>query len=482
VKNLKNIIINSLSLPFLVGSIYSCADVQQKKDSVKPNIILILADDLGYGDVGCFGQKILATPNLDQMAKEGMRFTNHYTGSTVCAPSRASLMIGKHTGHTSVRGNQPEQLLLDSDITLADKMKEAGYISMAIGKWGIGHPPPPNDPQRNGFDHFYGYINMWHAHNFYPEFLYRDGEKEYLDNKLISKNGINPWSDMPEGTGVAEKKKDYVHNLFDKEALNFIEKNKDTCFFLYLAYNAPHANNEAGIIYNDGMEVPNYGEFENRDWPDPEKGFATMIRNLDNSVGLVNKKLHEFGIDRNTIVFFVSDNGPHEEGNHSADFFDSNSLLRGKKRDLYEGGIRSPFIAKWPGKISAGSTSRHVSAFWDFLPTICDIAGVETPGESDGISFLPTLIGKEKNQKSHPFLYFEFYEMGGKQSVLWENWKAVRLNVRTGNPSDIELYNLKLDPSEITNVANENPEMVAEMLKRMKDSHVEVPYMSLFSY
>lgn len=481
IPNAKNInLLTGISLTLAIGAGYSCTPKEKAENPRKPNIVLIVADDMGYGDLSCLGQKILKTPNIDAMAEAGILLTNHYTGSTVCAPSRASLMTGKHPGHVSVRGNQPGQLLIDEEITIAEKLKEAGYVTMGIGKWGVGHPPPANDPERNGFDHFYGYINMWHAHNFYPEFLYRDGEKEYLNNKLMEVDGKNPWADSPEGTGVAEIRNDYVHHIFDKEGLKFIEDHKDTTFFLYMAYNVPHANNEAGKLRNDGMEVPDYGEFADTDWPNPEKGFAMMMKNLDHSVGLFNAKIKELGLAENTLVIFVSDNGPHEEGNHSAEFFDSNGILRGTKRDLYEGGIKTPFIAKWDGTIKPGSTSEHISAFWDILPTFCELAGVESPAESDGISIVPTLLGHEENQETHPYMYFEFYEMGGRQAVRWGNWKAVKLNVRTGNPTPIELYDLSTDPSETTNVAADHPEIVEAMEQRMKESHVELPFMSLF--
>jgi arylsulfatase A-like enzyme len=371
-------------------------------------------------------------------------------------------------------------ILYDEESTLGEVMKQAGYVTGAIGKWGVGSPPPVDDPQRNGFDTFYGYINMWHAHNFYPEFLYRNGKKEKLPgNRTLLIDGQNPWADQPEGTGVAEKKVTYVHDLFDREALDFIQAHKDTCFFLYLAYNVPHANNEAGRMFNDGMEVPDYGEYAGQSWPAPEKGFASMIRNLDNSVGLITECLDELGLTETTLLIFVSDNGPHEEGNHKVDFFDSNGLLRGKKRDLYEGGLRTPFIAKWPHKIPQGTISGHVSCFWDFMPSFCELAGVAAPENTDGISFIPAMTGDSDNQEQHPYLYWEFYEAGGKQAVRKGNWKGIRLDVRKGNPH-FELYDLDTDPSEQHNIADEHPEMIREMLEIMEKSHIEIPEISLF--
>lgn len=475
----------NFSLILGVILIFSACSQQANKDdskdqaAEKPNVVFILVDDMGYGDLSCFGQQTLKTPSIDKMSKEGMVFTSHYTGSTVCAPSRASLLTGKHTGHTNVRGNMPAQLLSDDETTIAKVMKKAGYVTGAVGKWGVGHPPPVDDPKRKGFDHFFGYVNMWHAHNFYPEFLYRNGKKVNLKNKLrLNPDGTNPWADMPEGTGVAEVREEYVHNLFDREALWFIEKNKDNPFFLYLAYNVPHANNED---HKTGCEVPDYGEYANKDWPAVEKGFASMITNLDNSVGMVMDKLKELGIDDNTMVVFCSDNGPHQEGGHKMEFFDSNGSLRGMKRDFYDGGVRTPFIVRWPEKVKAGTQSEHLSAFWDVLPTFCDIAGVEKPKDTDGLSFLPTLTGKG-TQEQHDYLYWEFFEHGGKQAILKDNWKAVKLNVRDkSKPVVLELYNLKEDPAEINNVADQNPELVKEMEVLFKGARTDFSVVSLFS-
>ena len=474
-------ILDTLFMGIMVIFFSGCTSSTEYSETVKPNIVLILADDLGYGDLSCYGQKTLNTPSLDEMARDGVMFTNHYTGCTVCAPSRASLLTGLHTGHVSVRGNSPEMILYDEENTLGEKMKEAGYVTAAIGKWGVGSPPPVNDPARNGFDFFYGYVNMWHAHNFYPEFLYRNGRKEILPgNRTLLIDGKNPWENRPEGTGVAGNKVTYVHELFDQEAIDFISANRDTTFFLYLAYNVPHANNEAGAMFQDGMEVPDYGEFDTREWPRPEKGFASMIQNLDNSVDKINTRLEELGIADNTLVIFASDNGPHEEGNHKVDFFNSNGDLRGKKRDLYEGGIRTPFLAKWPGKIIPGSVSDHISSFWDYMPTFCELAGISAPDDTDGISFVAALTGDEQLQEKHPYLYWEFYEAGGKQAVRKGKWKGVRLDVRKGDPW-FELYDLDNDPSEQNNIAEKHPDIVRELLEIMEESHVAIPEISLWS-
>ena len=453
----------------------------QKVDSAKlPNIIYILVDDLGYGDLSCYGQKVLKTPNIDRLAAEGMLFTQHYAGSTVCGPSRASLLTGKHTGHTSVRGNQPPgQLLAPEEVTIAEALKAAGYRTGIVGKWGVGHPPPPDDPARNGFDHAYGYINMWHAHNFYPEFLYLDGEKKMLTGNVTDMS-FDYREDMPEGTGVAQEKTTYTLNEFHTDALSFIEENQDTTFFLYLALNPPHANNEAGNFLGDGMEVPSYGQYAEKDWPNPEKGFAAMIDIIDGIVGKVEAKLKETGIAENTLVIFTSDNGPHQEGGHNADFFDSNGPLRGKKRDLYEGGIRVPMIAKWPAKIAAGKQTDHLSAFWDILPTFCEIVQMPAPDEVDGQSFLPTLLGEE-GQKEHEYLYWEFYEAGGKLAIRKGDWKLVKLNLK--NPDRVietELYQLSTDVSEIRNVAGKHLDKVEELEALLQKAHTPFPGISLY--
>ena len=448
----------------------------------KPNIVFILVDDLGYGDLGCYGQKVLTTPNIDKMASEGIRFLNHYTGSSVCGPSRASLMTGKHTGHTSVRGNSPDQLLSDDEPILAKMLKKAGYTTGIIGKWGIGHPPPADDPARKGFDYSYGYINMWHAHNFYPEFLYRNGEKIILEgNKTLTIEGVNPWlKDWPEGTGVADPdhREQYVHDLFDNEALTFIEKNQNKPFFLYLCYNVPHANNEC---VPDGMEVPTWGEFAEKDWPSQEKGFASMIRNIDNSVGMILEKLKVLGIDEQTMVVFCSDNGPHQEGGHQMEFFDSNGQYRGKKRDYWDGGIKTPFIVRWPGKINENTTTDHICAFWDIMPTFAEIAATESP-VTDGISFLPSLLGNNTKQKKHEYLYWEFYEQGGKQAVLKNGYKYIKTGIR-GNtvPLSQMLYLLKEDIGEEKDISSKHPDIVDDMERILKEAHTPFSVTSLFN-
>jgi arylsulfatase A-like enzyme len=437
-------------------SVGGCLDSTKKtfRSRQKPNIIYILADDLGYGDLGCYGQKRIKTPNLDKMAAEGMRFTQHYAGSTVCAPSRCSLMTGKHTGHCTVRGNV-DVLMKPDEITIAKILKQAGYSTGCIGKWGIGHPPPPEDPHNNGFDYFFGYLSMWHAHNYYPDFLWKNGKKVALRN--VVEHPEKHYKENQEGlVGLAREKVDYSDDLFTKDALKFISEQKRP-FFLFLSYTIPHANNEAVDFGEHGMEVPDEGIYADKDWPEPEKCKAAMISRMDRDIGRIFDELKRLGIDEETLVISSSDNGPHKEGGVNPEFFDSNGGLRGIKRDLYEGGIRVPMIARWPGKIKAGSQSDHISALWDVLPTFAELAGARRPKGIDGISFLPTLLGKR--QREHKYLYWEFQLELTMQAVRMGNWKAVRLA-----PSQpIELYNLKIDFGEENNVANEHPEIIKQM-------------------
>ncbi|MBN2133891.1 MAG: sulfatase-like hydrolase/transferase [Sedimentisphaerales bacterium] len=423
------------------------------KAARKPNIIFVMADDLGYGDLGCYGQKQIKTPNIDRMAAEGMRFTDHYAGSTVCAPSRCCLMTGLHTGHAYIRGNREvkpmgQWPLPAGTATLPRMLQDAGYTTALIGKWGLGGPGSSGTPNQQGFDYFFGYLCQRHAHNYYPEFLFRNDERVPLDNEVAG--------DRPDGAGVAAKKVQYSYDLMAAEALSFVEQNKAGPFFLYLAITIPHANNEAG---GKGMEVPDYGIYAQKDWPEPQKGHAAMISRLDRDMGRLRGKLEDLGIDDNTVVFFTSDNGPHREGGANPDFSDSNGPLRGIKRDLYEGGIRVPLIARWPGRIEAGSETDHISAFWDFLPTFAELAGTKPPAKGDGLSLAPTLLGRPEKQEKHSFLYWEFHARGTNQAARCGRWKAVRF----GATRKLELYDLKNDLGETTDVADRHPEVVAKI-------------------
>jgi arylsulfatase A-like enzyme len=423
----------------------------------RPNIILILADDLGYGDLGCFGQQRIQTPHLDRMAREGMRLTDFYAGSTVCAPSRCVLMTGYHTGHAFIRGNGKDNLRPD-DVTVAEVLKQAGYATGLIGKWGLGHEGSTGMPTRQGFDYFYGYLDQHHAHNYYPTFLVQNEARVRLKN-VVPNEG-------PYGEGVASEKVEYSHDLIAEQALAFVDHHRDGPFFLYLALTTPHANNEAGRA---GMEVPDYGIYADKDWPDPQKGHAAMITRMDRDIGRLLAKLRDQGIDQNTCILFSSDNGPHREGGNDPDFQDSNGPLRGIKRDLTEGGIRVPTIARWPGKVAAGSTSDFVGGFWDVLPTLAELGGAadHVPPGLDGISFVPTLLGRADKQQQHEFIYWAFYERGGARAARMGAWKAVQQPFN----SPVRLYDLKTDVGEERDLAGQHPGVVEMMVKRMDSAY-----------
>jgi uncharacterized sulfatase len=445
----------------------------QAADRKQPNIIVILADDLGYGDLGCFGQKVLQTPRLDAMAAEGMRFTQFYAGSAVCAPSRCVLLTGRHAGRAVVRGNSLKPIVLQpGQPTVASVLKTAGYATACIGKWGVGTPDNLTNPNDVGFDHFFGYVNMSHAHNFYPEFLVRNGQVVPLQNKVGAawKKFQNP--KLPDaGRGVAVKRVEYAPDLFVDDALRFIREQQKKPFFLYLALNTPHANNEAGA---KGMEVPDLGEFAAKDWPEPEKGFAAMVRNLDRDTGRLLNLLKELRIAENTLVIFTSDNGPHQEGGHKAGFFNSSGKFRGIKRDLAEGGIRVPMIAWWPGTIAAGGENDRQWYFGDLMATAAELAGVKTPENLDSDSLVPALHGQiEKDQwKRKGRLYWEIYEGASAQAVRFGKWKAIRSPMFTG---EVELYDLSNDFAEKHTYAARRPDLLRHATKLLDETHQPDP-------
>ncbi|MFO0811085.1 MAG: arylsulfatase [Gemmataceae bacterium] len=427
----------------------------------KPNIVFILADDLGYGDLGCFGQTKIKTPNLDRMAAEGLRFTQFYAGSTVCAPSRCALMTGRHTGHCRVRGNgggggpNLNVALKPEDHTVAELLKSADYATGLVGKWGLGEDGSTGVPTRKGFDSFFGFLNQHHAHDYYPDFLWRDTSRVPMpENVHVAPN-------------VAKERVTYASDLFAKEALAFVDAHRTKPFFLYFAVTAPHANNERTRFDGHGNEVPDYGEYAKTDWPDPEKGKAAMITRLDADIGRLLAKLKELGLENKTLVIFTSDNGPHKEGGNDPAFFRSSGPLRGIKRAMTEGGIRVPTIARWPQVIKPG-VSDHVGAFWDVLPTLADIVAVPIPANLDGISFAPTLMGKP-GQKQHEYLYWEFHEGGSKQAVRSGDWKGIRQNV--GGP--LQLYDLANDIGEAKNVAAQHPGVVAKLESYLNSARSE---------
>ena len=453
--------------------LYGCNDNNLKVDQVssqKPNIIYILADDLGYGDLGCYGQSKFDTPNIDKLAEDGIRFTQHYSGSTVCAPSRSSLMTGQHTGRTFIRGNKsmkPEgQYPISSSIvTFAEILQKAGYKTGAFGKWGLGPPGSEGDPNMQGFDNFFGYNCQGLAHNYYPNHLWNNQSKVILEENSGTSTGI------------------YAPELIHENAIKFIEENKDTSFFLFYPSVIPHAELIAPEKYMDkfrGKYLPEKKYNGTDDGPrykkggygsqsEPHAAFVAMISILDEQVGEITAKLKELGIADNSLIIFTSDNGPHLEGGADPDYFDSNGELKGYKRDLYEGGIRVPMLASWPQKITPNTISHHISAFWDVLPTICEIIKVDKPNNIDGISFLPELLGQK--QEEHESLYWEFHERGGKQAVRLGKWKGVRLNMQSNTDALIELYDLSNDIGEENDLALQNPEVVEKIANIMKREH-----------
>jgi arylsulfatase A-like enzyme len=420
----------------------------------KPNIILIMADDLGYGDLGSYGQLVIRTPSMDRMASEGMRFTQAYAGSSVCAPSRCALMTGMHTGHAYVRGNK-RLSLPDEIVTIPEVLRTAGYATAMIGKWGLGNKGTSGIPNLQGFDEWFGFLDQAHAHTYYPEFLWRNREKVFLEGNVESQRN------------VAVERTQYSHDLFTEEALKYIEGHREGPFFLYLPYTIPHANNERGNALGDGMETPDYGAYADEDWPAPQKGHAAMISRLDRDVGRILDLLGKLGIDDETLVVFTSDNGTHREGGADPEFFDSSGPLRGYKRALYEGGIRVPAIARWPGVIEAGSVSDHVWAFWDALPTLADLAGANAPEGLDGISFLPALLGEGFRQREHEYLYWEFHERDFLQAVRKGDWKAVRSR-RQGT---LELFDLRRDLGETHDLAQDYHEKLEKFEIFMGQAH-----------
>ena len=449
---------------------------EKKNDSSdqkrRPNIIYILADDLGYGDLSIYGQTKFTTPNIDKLATEGIRFTQHYSGSTVCAPSRSSLMTGLHTGHTPIRGNKewkPEgQWPMPAETyTMAEMLNEAGYATGAFGKWGLGYPGSEGDPNNQGFDTFYGYNCQRIAHHYYPFHMWHNQEKVLLEGN--------------EEKGRGTYGPDPIH----QKALKFMEDNRDHEFFMFYPSAIPHAELFApenyiekyrgvflpekeykGVDEGERLKLGPYGS-----QPESHAAFAAMVNYLDDQVGEIVAKVFELGIEDNTIIMFTSDNGPHMEGGADPDYFDSNGILKGYKRDLYEGGIRVPMIAWWPGRIKAGAQTDHVSAFWDVMPTIADIIGVQVPEDIDGISFLPTLTGSE--QMAHDYMYWEFHERGGRQAIRKGDWKLVQYDVNREPGKPFELYDLAVDPGEENDLADRHPEIVAELSELIKNARTE---------
>lgn len=435
----------------------------------RPNIVYILADDMGYNDLSVMGQTHFQTPNLDRMAEEGMIFTDHYAGSTVCAPSRAALLTGNHTGRVYQRGNGPVAFRLDPcDITIATRLRQGGYHTSMIGKSGVAcSSESATLPNEKGFDHFFGFLSHQAAHRYYPRELTRNGETVTY----------------PQNHGHTGEL--YSGDLFLGECLEYLDgrAGKEEPFFLHLALQQPHAD----LSVPDKFREPFLGRFEEiarpiggyRSQTHPAATYAGMMSYVDHTVCQVLEKLRELGIEKNTLVIFSADNGSHKEGGYHYEMHDSNAPFRGGKRDLYEGGIRVPTIAWWPGTIEAGVRTRHVSAFWDFPPTALELAGLPVAEEMDGISFLPTLLGQADEQPQHEYLYWEFLEQGGKQAVRYGDWKGIRFNVERDRRGPIELYNLEDNPGEKMNLAEQSPENVRKIAAFMEEAH-ETPEAAAF--
>lgn len=442
-----------------------------------PNIVFILADDLGYSELGSYGQEKIHTPNLDKLAQEGMRFTDFYCGNAVCAPSRCVFMTGKHGGHAYVRDNgDPGEMLPETkalgaefpgqnpipaeEVTIAEVLKQKGYATAAIGKWGLGHFGSTGDPNKQGFDLFYGFNCQRHAHNHYPNYLWRNREKE-----------VQPGNDR------TLKGETYSQSQFRNVAIEFIEENAEKPFFLYLPFAVPHLS-----IQVPDEDLEEYADMKEDDYehrgylkhPKPHAGYAAMISHMDRDIGMILDTIKAKGLEDNTVVLFSSDNGPTYDrlGGSDSDFFVSSANFKGLKGSLYEGGIRVPLIVRWPGKVKPGSVSDHPAAFYDLMPTFAQIAGVKTPEGIDGISLVPELLGQD--QPEHDYLYWEFRAYGGQQAVRMGDWKAIRQNMmrpRQPNAGKLELYNLKDDPSESKDVAGEHPEIVAKAEAAMTEAH-----------
>ena len=429
-----------------------------EQTSEKPNIIYILADDLGYGDLGCYGQKVIKTPNLDRMAAEGIRFTQHYSGSTVCAPSRSALLQGRHTGHIYVRGNGSIQMRRDPlDPIFPAALQQVGYHTALIGKSGLGCNTDDSALVLDkGFDYFFGYTSHTAAHFYFPDYLWRNTKKvKYPKNTLHDGDH-------------------YSSEVVTEEALKYLERQKDGPFFLHLALQIPHASLRAKEEWKEKYRPILKEELrpESKKHPhysyerEPRTTFAAMVSYLDHNVGLLLRKLEDLGIAENTLVMFASDNGAMREGGHKMESFQSSGPLRGGKRDLYEGGVRVPMIAWWPGKIEGGRTTDHPSAFWDISPTVRELSGASPQADTDGISLVPTLLGNGE-QKKHDYLYWEFFEGGGKRSIRKGDWKLILFNTNKDANPRAELYHVRKDLAEKTNLAEKNSGKVAELTTLM---------------
>jgi arylsulfatase A-like enzyme len=451
-----------------------------------PNIIYIYADDLGYADTGPYGQKKIETPNLDRMAKEGMKFTQHYTSTPVCAPARCMLMTGKHGGHSYIRGNYElggfedsleggQMPLPEGTFTIPKMLKQTGYITGITGKWGLGMANTSGSPQRQGFDYAYGYLDQKQAHNYYPTHLWENGKWDTLANPVINVHKKLDSTKVTDKDFEYFKGKEYAPDKLTQKALGFIKLNRSKPFFLYMPYTIPHVALQAPDEYvkryiGRFAERPYYGQRGYSSTKYPYSTYAAMITYLDEQVGIVMDHIKKLGLDEDTIIMFSSDNGATFNGGVNAAFFNSVDGLHGLKMDVFEGGIREPFIARWPGKIPAGKTSDLISVQFDMMATLAELTGQKV-GNTDGISLLPELLGNSKMQKQHPYIYFEYPEKGGQLAIRMGDWKGVKLNVRQHPDGKWMIYNLKIDRNEKNNVASAHPELSKRFDEIVKKEH-----------
>nr|WP_294870928.1 arylsulfatase [uncultured Pedobacter sp.] len=478
--NIKQTVVALLLL--FPGLVFSQGKAQQKK----PNIIYIYADDLGYAEIGAYGQKKIKTPNLDKLAKEGMKFTQHYTSTPVCAPARCMLMTGKHGGHSYIRGNYemggfPDSLeagqmpLPEGTFTIPKMLKEAGYVTALTGKWGLGMNNTTGSPLKQGFDYYYGYLDQKQSHNFYPSHLWENDEKVMLDNPHMYVHKTLDSTKATDKDFDYYKGKVYSPDMMTKKAVSFINEQKSKPFFLYMPYTIPHVSLQAPDEYVKKYigrfnEHPYYGQQGYAPTKYPYSTYAAMITYLDDQVGIIMAEIKKLGLDDNTIIMFSSDNGATFNGGVNAKFFNSVDGLRGLKMDVYEGGIREPFIARWPGNIPANTTSDFVSAQFDMMATFAAIAGTK-PNNTDGISLLPTLLGKNKDQKQRDYIYWEYPEKGGQLAIRMGDWKGVKVNLRKNLNNRWQIFNLKTDRNETTDIASEHPELTRRFDEIVKKEH-----------
>lgn len=429
----------------------------------RPNVILVITDDLGYGDLSCYGQKHFSTPHLDRMAAEGLRFTRHYAGATVCAPSRCSLMTGRDGGHASIRGNGPVSLRPDpEDRTIASLLRNAGYDTALVGKSCVtGNTQTPETLREKGFDYFYGTTDHKDGHFRFPKFVYENDKRIELEGNTLHSG---PHYDL---------------TLYQNQALAWLDRRSEKPFFLVLSLPLPHASlaapEEALARVRKGIRNEVSHKAGDRHYSDVREVKAThaaMVTLIDDTMGRLLEKLREKNQDRNTLVMFTSDNGSHAEGGYHYSMLQSNGSLRGGKRDLYEGGIRVPLIARWPAACPAGRTSDHASAFWDFLPTLCELAGLTPPAGIQGISYAPLLTGRASDQPKHESLYWEFHEMNGRRALISGDWKVVQYGLKPGAFGKAQLYRISGDPGEQKNLADAEPERLAELMRRMDTARV----------